>query len=109
MSNHLQSALTNLNSLVDNRFRCAICFDAFKVPNAIPECLHHFCDGCIKESIRKCGPECPTCRARMISRRDLRKDQLFEDIVSPLTMVICTTSRLVLSYIQHDDYTGTFL
>ena len=74
------AALSTLNSLVDNHFKCAICLDTFEGPNVIPECLHRFCDTCIKKSIQRCT-EC-TCRARITSRRDLRKDQLLENIVS---------------------------
>ena len=85
------AALSTLNSLVDNHVECSICLGTFKGPNAIPECLHRFCDTCIKESIQRCGTACPTCRARITSRRDLRKDQLVGNIVSKVVVV-----RLVL-------------
>jgi hypothetical protein len=92
---HLQSsalsALSTLNSLVDNHFECSICLDTFKGPSVIQECLHHFCDTCIKESIQQCSKECPACRARITSRRDLRKDHLVGIIVSKVVV-----ARLVL-------------
>jgi len=87
----LQStSLSTLNSLVDNHFESAICLNhALKGPNAmLPECLHRFCDTCIKNSIQQCGIECPTWRARITSRRDLRKDQLVGDIVSENNVVL---------------------
>ena len=97
MSNqHLQSsALSTLTSLVDNHFTCSICLDTFSDPNVIPECLHHFCDTCIKESIQKCSKGCPACRARFTSRRDLRKDHLDGNIVS--TKVVVVTRLVVLN------------
>ena len=64
------AALSTLNLLVDNHFKCAICLDTFKGPNVILECLHRFCDTCIKKSIQRCGAECHACRARITSRRD---------------------------------------
>jgi len=81
------AALSTLNALVDNHFKCSsICcrLDTFEGPTVVIwKCLHRFCDDtCIKKSIQRCGAECATCRARITSRRDLRKDQLLEDIVS---------------------------
>ena len=80
--NHLRLALTTLTSLVDNSFECYICLDTYSDPYVIPECLHRFCGACVKESVRTCGPECPTCRARITSRRDLRKDTEMQSMVS---------------------------
>jgi len=104
----LQStALSTLISLVvHNHFECVICLDtaSFGGPNVIPECLHCFCDTCIKKSIQRCGVECPTCRARIASRRDLRKDQLVEDIVSEKKCVDCScltvSSSAVVYYLR---------
>jgi len=77
------AALSTLNSLVvDNHFECVLCLNTFEGPNVIPECLHRFCDTCIKKDIQRCGADCPPCRARITSRRDLRKDQLLGDIGS---------------------------
>jgi hypothetical protein len=84
-NNHSQLtalALSTLTSLVDNSFECPICLDTFSDPHVIPECLHRFCGACAKESIRKCGAECPTCRARITTNRGLRKDKDLQDMVS---------------------------
>jgi len=100
----VQSAvLSTLNSLVDNYFDCSICLHIIEGgPTAvIPECLHRFCDTCIKQSIQRLGAECPTCRARITSRRrDLRKDQLLEDIVSGLTILLfpAVHGRVLVKY-----------
>ena len=82
-NDHRKLALSKLTSLVlDNNFECSICLDTFSDPHVIPECLHRFCGGCVKESIRKCGGKCPTCRARITTKRGLRKDNDFQDLVS---------------------------
>ena len=81
-NDHLKLALSKLTSLVDNNFECCICLDTFSDPHVIPECLHRFCGACVKESIRKCGAECPMCRARITTKRGLRKDNYLQDMVS---------------------------
>jgi len=101
MSNqHLQSsALSTLTSLVDNHFTCSIYLDTFSDPSVIPECLHHFCDTCIKESIQRCGNARPACRARIANRRDLRKDHLLEGIVVKKDVAAAALSYRVLHLI----------
>jgi len=103
------TALSTLNSLVDNHFKCSICLDTIEGPNVIPECLHRFCDTCINKSIQRCGARCPTCRARITSRRDLRKDQLVGDIVSEKDvaapallsscLLYCSRSSVLVKYV----------
>ena len=95
------AAVSTLNSLVDNHFECFICLDTFKGPNVILKCLHHFCETCINKNIQRCGVQCPACGARFTSRRDLRKAQLLEDIVSEKD-VVAASLLLILS-------TGTIL
>jgi hypothetical protein len=80
-TNLLTLALTTLTSLVDNSFECSICLDTYSDPYVIPECLHRFCGACVKESIRKCGAECPKCRARITTKRGLRQDKELQDMV----------------------------
>ena len=87
-SDHINSALSKLTSLVDNNFECSICLDTFSDPHVTPECLHRFCGGCVKESIRKCGAECPKCRARITTKRGLRKDKELQDMVSEKDVVV---------------------
>ena len=78
----LSSAIELLKGLVEEEFECAVCLDICTDSHVIPECLHRFCGVCIKESLRKCNNECPTCRAHVTTRRDLRKDTKFDTIVS---------------------------
>jgi hypothetical protein len=92
-NHHLNMALSTLTSLFDNNFECSICLDTFSDPHVIPECLHRFCGACVKESIRKCGAECPTCRARITTKRGLRKDNEFQDMVSDSHTVMLSVSQ----------------
>ncbi|GFH58532.1 hypothetical protein CTEN210_15008 [Chaetoceros tenuissimus] len=62
---------------------CPICFEIFDDPHIIPECCHGFCKSCIEKSLghRK---ECPLCRGLVRSRRSLRKDEPFRDLLQRL-------------------------
>ncbi len=90
-NDRLKLALSTLTSLVENNFECSICLDTYSDPHVIPECLRRFCGACVKESIRKCGVECPACRARIITRRGLRKDNDFQDMVSGWLLVMLSS------------------
>jgi hypothetical protein len=104
--NHLQEALSTLESLFDDHFECAICLETFSSPNVIPDCLHRFCNACIKGSIQRCGNECPTCKAKItISKRCVKKDQLLEDVVSRQIMLCYFLILLVLILVLlHPDH-----
>ncbi|GFH55584.1 transcription factor MYB98-like [Chaetoceros tenuissimus] len=65
--------------------QCPICFNPMNDPCIVPECCHRFCYKCIEDAIAKCGKECPICRARITSKRDFRRDELFGRIAE----VVC--------------------
>jgi E3 ubiquitin-protein ligase RNF1/2 len=48
------------------------------------ECLHRFCRACIDKSMRLGNNECPACRAHCASRRSLRDDPNFDNLVAAL-------------------------
>ncbi|XP_068466699.1 putative E3 ubiquitin-protein ligase RING1a [Phaseolus vulgaris] len=48
------------------------------------ECLHRFCKECIEKSMRLGINECPICRVRVPSRRSLREDPNFDNLISAL-------------------------
>ena len=78
-----KSALLKLESIVESTsFECAICLETIKDAHVVPECQHKFCERCIKDSIRKCGKECPECRTPIITQRHLRKDTKHDNLVS---------------------------
>ena len=62
---------------------CPICFEIFDDPHIIPECCHRFCKSCIEESLGH-KKECPLCRGVVKSRRSLRKDNPFRDLLQRL-------------------------
>ena len=51
---------------------CPVCFDVFKHPVNVRQCLHKFCAQCIEDYNRKQKKECPGCRHQIGSRRYLR-------------------------------------
>ena len=67
---------------------CPICLDYLKGTHSTPECLHRFCEGCIKASLRKCKHECPSCRARIPTKRYLRPDKKYDDVVSVVRLFV---------------------
>ena len=87
-------------------FECAICLDILSNPYIIPECCHRFCCDCIHKSIKAGNKECPTCRVHIVSKRSLRRDELFgkmlhrllkvESEVKVLTLKENATTRLPL-------------
>ncbi|CAK5022483.1 unnamed protein product [Meloidogyne enterolobii] len=52
---------------------CPICLDLLR-NTSVTECLHRFCADCIKNSIYKTNRQCPTCRRKIVSKRNLRSD-----------------------------------
>ena len=68
-------------------FECAICLDILSNPYIIPECCHRFCCDCIHKSIKAGNKECPTCRVHIVSKRSLRRDELFGKMLHRLLKV----------------------
>ena len=73
---------------VDTDLSCPICLGPLREPMAT-ECLHRFCFQCIQTALRLGGPEkrCPTCRLKIATRRALRRDDNFEQLVTTLIPV----------------------
>lgn len=92
----LVAAIASLKSIVNDEFKCAICLDVCKNPHVVPECLHRFCGECISQSIRKCAPQCPECRTRIVAKRHLRQDDQFDKIMKTVLAVVdCFDSLIV--------------
>jgi len=70
-------SLKNLNSL----FQCPICLGYMKKTFIVMECLHRFCGECIQKCLRVGKKECPSCRVHIPSRRSLRPDLSFDDVI----------------------------
>lgn len=41
---------------------CPVCYDVYKNPLNVRQCLHKFCCHCIEDYNRKVKKECPACR-----------------------------------------------
>ena len=83
------SVMDLLKDLVRDDFQCPVCLDTFADTHVNPECLHRFCGDCIKESLTRCKNECPACRVHIPTKRTLRKDKQFDNIVSVLMCKMC--------------------
>jgi len=86
-SSSAQQAIELLKALVRDGFECPVYLYNCTDTHINPECLHRFCGDCInKKSHRKCNRECPasaSCtRAHIPTKRTLRKDSKFVNIVS---------------------------
>lgn len=63
---------------------CPICLDMLKNTMTTMECLHRFCQECIITSLRNSNKECPTCRKKLISKRALRPDPNFDELIAKI-------------------------
>ena len=84
----LRSAVNSLKSIVKDEFQCPICLETCTGTLSNPECLHRFCGDCFNESLRRCNKECPSCRVHIPTKRSLREDKKFDQIVSTRTQVV---------------------
>ncbi|KAH8030841.1 hypothetical protein HPB51_011885 [Rhipicephalus microplus] len=65
-------------------FMCGICLDLLRNAVATTACLHRFCEECITAALRRCNNECPICRMKIRSRRELRRDHRMDILVAAL-------------------------
>lgn len=63
---------------------CPICLDMLKNTHTTKECLHRFCQVCITTALRNGNKECPTCRKKLVSKRALRPDPNFDELISKI-------------------------
>jgi len=96
----LHQAIELLKAIVED-LQCPVCLEHLTDAHISPECLHRFCGDCIKESLRKCNNECPTCRVHIPTKRTLRKDDQFDHIVSALLCV--QINDLLLPFCSPDE------
>ena len=61
-------------------FTCPICLDLLK-HTMTTSCLHRFCRDCISNALSKNNKECPTCRKKIPSMRQLRHDAVFDQFI----------------------------
>lgn len=65
-----------------DEMKCPICLEIIKDTMIVMECLHRFCKECIERSLRLVKHECPSCRIHVPSKRSLRRDGNFDELIS---------------------------
>jgi len=65
-------------------FKCAICMEFLHNTMTSKYCMHRFCKKCINDSLRVSKKECPTCRTKLTSHRDLHPDPQFDRLIETL-------------------------
>src|SRR6218665_3492407 len=65
-------------------FICSICLDVLKNTIITKECMHRFCYECIITALRSGNKECPNCRMKLVSKRSLRADESFDEIIAKI-------------------------
>lgn len=74
-----------IESLMSDDLKCGVCLG--KLENTLATtCLHRFCSDCLQRSLRmelgaKAHHECPSCRAKLASRRSSKPDPKFDILV----------------------------
>jgi hypothetical protein len=67
---------------IESDLQCGVCLGVPKKTTTVMDCLHRFCADCIEKALRfGSKKECPTCRGHCPSRRSLRSDALFDELV----------------------------
>ena len=82
-SKHMTRVEINGPETIERYLSCPICLGLMRAATAT-ECLHRFCSECIESAIRLGRKECPTCRAPIATRRALRRDDNFDNLVRSL-------------------------
>jgi len=67
---------------MQSELTCPICLDMLTQTMTTKECLHRFCAECIITALRSGNKECPTCRKKLVSKRSLRHDPNFDQLVA---------------------------
>lgn len=63
---------------------CPICLDVLTETLTTRDCLHRFCSSCINKALRSGNKECPTCRKKLASKRALRADPNFDQLIAKI-------------------------
>ncbi len=63
---------------------CPICLGLLRNTYTTMECMHRFCQDCIVRSLSSSSKECPSCRERLPSKRNLRPDSFYDSLVGAI-------------------------
>jgi len=79
-----KDAIIRLPLKVLSDLNCPICLGFIKNTSIVMECLHRFCGECIQKCLRIGKKECPSCRIHIPSRRSLRPDPNFDNLIKSI-------------------------
>lgn len=87
-STHLSShtlLIYHTSQVLSPEFHCPVCLSYIKQTRIVKECLHRFCNECIQKCLRVSPKkECPQCRVHIPSRRSLRPDPNFDNLIKSI-------------------------
>lgn len=66
---------------INSEMTCRVCLGIIRNATTVMECLHRFCEECIGKSLRMGRKQCPSCRVSCPSRRNLRRDLQFDEVI----------------------------
>lgn len=76
------TTIINVPHSLSSEFHCPICLGFMRKTVIVMVCLHRFCGECIQKSLRlSAKKECPQCRVHIPSRRSLRPDTNFDNLI----------------------------
>eukprot|EP00656_Telonema_subtile_P009280 TRINITY_DN14361_c0_g1_i4.p1 TRINITY_DN14361_c0_g1~~TRINITY_DN14361_c0_g1_i4.p1 ORF type:complete len:305 (+),score=65.36 TRINITY_DN14361_c0_g1_i4:109-1023(+) len=70
--------------LLNVELTCPVCLGIIRNAMTVMECVHRFCEDCITKCLRLGKKECPSCRVKCVSRRSLRRDPNFDEIINAI-------------------------
>lgn len=70
--------------LLNVELTCPVCLGIIRNAMTVMECVHRFCEECITKCLRLGKKECPSCRVKCVSRRSLRRDPNFDEVINSI-------------------------
>ncbi|OQR84150.1 hypothetical protein THRCLA_10856, partial [Thraustotheca clavata] len=92
-------------STLHDELHCTICTGIIREAMVITTCLHRFCSACIQRHIHEKGKtlQCPICNTVFATRRALRKDENFDQLIHSLYGDVAAYEQEEESRIQQNN------
>lgn len=81
---NLSISTSQIERIIKEILTCSICYEIYQDPVNMKSCLHKFCKKCIEDYNRKFKKECAICRHPVETRRLMKEDTKFNDIIKCL-------------------------
>ena len=79
--NEIEITSKKIDKIINEIFRCRICYEILYEPVTFKSCLHIFCKKCIEDYNRKFKKECVICKRKIETKRLLKKDDRIKQII----------------------------